>query len=61
MGKTLRSVEKIGMEFSIHYFRSKIAICGSDDANIYLDGLRTSDSFEFPFLHDPQEPNLRSG
>jgi hypothetical protein len=49
------------MEFSIHYFRSKIAICGSDDANIYLDGLRTSDSFEFPFLQDPQEPNLRSG
>jgi hypothetical protein len=60
-GEDIEAVEKIGTEFSIHYFRSKIVICGSDDTNIYLDGLRTSDSFEFPFLQDPQEPNLRFG
>src|SRR6266699_4932855 len=57
--KNLEPIKQITTKGSAGYRSIQITIRGGDDTNVDLDGLRSSDPLEFPFLKDPQQCNLR--
>src|SRR5713226_9955468 len=56
--KDLEPIKQITPEGSAGYRSIQITIRGGDHTNVDLDGLRSSDPLEFPFLKDAQERDL---
>src|SRR6267142_576095 len=57
--ENLESIKQITTEGSAGYRSIQITIRGGDHTNVDLDGLRSTDPLEFPFLKDSQQCNLR--
>src|SRR5580765_2714073 len=57
--KNLEPIKQVTTEGSAGYRSIQITIRGGDNTNVNLDGLRSSDPLEFPFLQDSQKRNLR--
>src|SRR5437773_5756029 len=58
-GKDIEPIEKVRAEGPTGCGGVQITICGSDDADVDLDGLLSPDALKFPLLQHSQQRDLR--